>query len=137
MAKRTQVAIVYHTDGTTSTHRPANKRTFTPHELQHFVGGYIESLIPANKKCKQMYANEEGFSLNLPPNPHTQTVCDMRVYRLNGYPSNWRVVGPIVAVMTEDAADAAAAEAFQRSAEAYVYAAEEVRLANEVHGEAE
>lgn len=98
--KKVQYAVVYDTDGTTTARIPANGTTFTLAELQGFVGGYLASLIPANKQCKQLYADEEGLCKNLPLNPHTQVVCDTRVYNINGYSQHWRVRGPIVAVLT-------------------------------------
>ena len=105
-AKRVQYAIVYKTDGTTEEITPVNGKKFDYQELRKAIGGgWLESLIPADKKCKQLYADNEGaLSPALPGNPHTAAVCDMRVYALNGYAANWRVCGDIVAVRTRDAA---------------------------------
>ena len=102
--RKVQYAIVYGIDGTTAEHMPADGKRFTTRELQGLVGGYLESLIPANKRCRQMYCDEDGISKQLPPNPHTQAVCDMRVYLMNGYGLGWRVLGPIVAVLTREVA---------------------------------
>ena len=105
-AKRVQYAIVYKTDGTTEEIIPANGKKFDYQELREAIGGgWLASLISVDKKCKQMYADEEGaLSPALPGNPHTANVCDMRVYLLNGYGADWQVRGDIVAVYTRDAA---------------------------------
>jgi hypothetical protein len=100
--RKVQYAIVYGVDGMTAEHVPANGKRFTPEGLRRLVGGYLESLIPADKRCRQMYCDEDGMSKQLPPNPHTQAVCDMWVYNLNGYGLGWRVLGPIVAVLTRE-----------------------------------
>jgi len=107
-AKHVQCAVVYKTDGTTQEITPVNGKTFDLHELRRAIGGgWLESLIPADKKCRQMYADDEGCSRSpaLPRNPHTQSVCDMRVYALNGYAPDWCVCGDIVAVYKRPAVE--------------------------------
>lgn len=94
---------LYKTDGTVEKLTPKDGKKFAYEELRDAVGGYIESLIAADKRCKQMYCNEEGLLEHLPPNPHTWDVVDANVYRLNGYPPSWRVSGNIIAVKLEDA----------------------------------
>jgi hypothetical protein len=100
---RTQYAIVYQTDGDVHEVTPANGKKFDYHELQKLIGGYVESLVPGVKGCRQMYCDEDGFAKLLPPNPHTWYVVRAATYRLNGYASDWRVLGPIVAVLTREA----------------------------------
>lgn len=92
---------LYKTDGTIVKVRPENGKKFDYKELQAAVGGYIESLVSGIKNCKQMYANEEGLINGLPPNPHTQNICNMKVYSMNGYPSYWRVSGNVIAILSE------------------------------------
>jgi hypothetical protein len=99
--KKVHRGYIYTTDGRTIKVQPENGKKFELKELQKAVGGYIESLIPGIKGCKQLYANEDGISLGLAPNPHTQNVVNMRVYRLNGYGENFRVLGDIIAVLSE------------------------------------
>lgn len=99
--KKIQYAVVYATDGSTREITPKNGRRFEYEELRAAIGGgFLESVLPADKRCRQMYADEEGLLKRLPPNPHTPQICDMRVYALNGYSPDWRVHGPIVAVLT-------------------------------------
>jgi hypothetical protein len=101
--KKVQRGYIFKTDGRTIKVQPENGKKFDFKELQKAVGGYIESLVPGIRNCKQLYANEDGVSLGLAPNPHTQNVVNMRVYRLNGYGENFRVLGDIVAVLSETA----------------------------------
>jgi hypothetical protein len=96
-----QIGTIYKTDGSTEVIRPAKGGKFSLDEMQAAVGGYIESLVPGIKGCRQMYCNEDGIAKNLPPNPHTWSVVNAKVYRLNEYPSNWRVAGNIIAITTE------------------------------------
>jgi hypothetical protein len=47
-------------------------------------------------KVTQVWANEEGLLLGLPRNPHTPTVANMEIYRLNGYGASWRISGDVL-----------------------------------------
>lgn len=100
--KKVDRGYLYKTDGTTVKVQPINGKKFDYHELQKAVGGYIESLIAGNHRCKRMYCNEEGLLENLPPNPHTWEVVNAKVYDLNGYTPDWRVSGNIIAVLLEE-----------------------------------
>jgi len=93
---------IFKTDGTIVKVRPANGKKFDYKELNLAVGGYIESLVSGIKNCRQMYANEEGMLKNLPPNPHTQNICNMKVYAMNGYTPYWRVSGNIISILSEE-----------------------------------
>jgi hypothetical protein len=99
--KKVHRGYIYTTDGRTIKVQPENGKKFELKELQKAVGGYIESLIPGIKGCKQMFANEDGISLGLAPNPSTWDVVNPRVYSLNGYSRSWRVQGNIIAVLSE------------------------------------
>lgn len=98
---KVQRGYIYKTDGTVVKVRPINGKKFDYTELQEAVGGLISSLESSIKNCRQMYANDEGILLGLPPNPHTQKVCNMKIYNMNGYPSYWRVCGNIIAILSE------------------------------------
>jgi hypothetical protein len=104
MAK-VQRGTIYKTDGNIVKVQPVNGKKFDYKELQLAVGGYIESLIPGIKGCRQMFANEEGLIHRLPPNPHTDDVVNLKVYRLNGYGPGWRVSGNIIAILSEEPSD--------------------------------
>jgi len=101
MAK-TQYANVYRTNGTIEKILPLNGKKFDYKELQPLVGGYIEGIIPGIKGCREMYCNEDGLSLGLPPNPYTWDVVNAKTYKLNGYGPTWRISGNIVAILTEE-----------------------------------
>lgn len=99
---KVQVGYLYKTDGTTEKIFPENGKKFELSELQRAVGGYIERLIPGIKNCRQMFCNEDGEALSLPPNPHTWDVVNQNIYRVNHYSPEWRVLGNILAVLTEE-----------------------------------
>ena len=82
--------------------RPADGKHFTYEELRTAVGGPIESILPATRG-HQVWANEEGLCLGLCPNIRTAEIADMRIYALNGYPSNWKAVGRLLETYKVDA----------------------------------
>jgi hypothetical protein len=103
-SQKTQRGYIYFTDGTTIRVKPISKYKFDYTELQKAVEGYFQSLRAANPRCKQMFCNEESLMNpdRFPPNPHTQKVCNMKVYNANGYGPSWRVLGNIIAIISED-----------------------------------
>ena len=80
--KKLQRGTLYKTDGQAILVKPKNGKEFTLEELQTAVGGYIESVVPINKRTK-LYVNEEGLIHNLPCNGHTQAILNMDVYNRN------------------------------------------------------
>lgn len=102
---KTQVGTIYKTDGSVEKIYPKKGRKIDYDQLSSAVGGYIESLIPGIKGCRQMFCNEDGLLLKLPPNPHTWNLVKASVYKLNGYPSYWRVSGNIIAITNEEVKD--------------------------------
>ena len=99
---KVQRGYIFTTDGSIYKVRPFNGKKFDYRELQEAVGGTIESLVSGWKNCCQMFCNEEGLMRGLPPNPYTETVCNLKVYRLNGYGPAWRVSGDIIALKSEE-----------------------------------
>ena len=97
--KKVQIAKVYRPDGTITMYHPENNKKFDYKELQSFVGGYLELVVPLDKHTT-VYVNEEGKMKALPPNRFTWDVLDWKVYQLNGYSQMFRVAGPIVQVLT-------------------------------------
>lgn len=63
---------IYKTDGSIEEREVPDE--FPLKILQDIVEGYIELVPPAHTKEKipgrELYCNEEGIYLNLPPNPH-------------------------------------------------------------------
>lgn len=75
---------------------PANGKTFTLAELQHFVGGYIEVLELSDGTL--MYLNEDGKLNELPYNP----VADEIAHRLTGIAWNDGIVGDVLIATEEE-----------------------------------
>jgi hypothetical protein len=74
------MAHVLDPDGTTRPWMPANGRTFTLHELQTAVGGYIEAIrLPDDPLGRVAYlvVNEDGKREQLPPNALATHVLHM------------------------------------------------------------
>jgi hypothetical protein len=80
---------------------PQNGKKFVYEELRHAVGGLIESIAPAIQHQK-VWANEEGVLQRLEDNQYTWNVANKAVYLLNGYGSNWRIVGRVLVVFKTD-----------------------------------
>lgn len=85
-------AVVISPDGSISTTR----LTQNVAELQNLVGGYIERIVLRNGA--DLYCNEDGHRLQLPPNRLAQELIDdQKEYGVNGY-----VVGTVVIVGSPD-----------------------------------
>jgi hypothetical protein len=85
---------------------PANGKKFTYEELSLAVGGFIETMVPANPRTR-VYVNEEGALKQLPPNQHTWSFADRDTYVVfNGYAPNFRVAGDALVVFKQDVVDA-------------------------------
>ena len=83
-----QRGTVYLVDGRAVLVKPEDGKEFSLSELQTAVGGYIESVIPLNKRTK-LWVNEEGLLQDVVfLNPHTQEIVD-----LSRYPSRFFLVG--------------------------------------------
>lgn len=116
--KKVQRGLLFRADGIVSFLKPENGKKFEYPELSAAVGGFIEGIIPTKSavpfnsgypspaekpgkdasKVSQVWANEEGLIDSLPLNPHTTTVANMTVYKLNDYPSYWRISGDVIAI---------------------------------------
>ena len=81
---------------------PADGRKFTLKELQHAVGGFVETMIPAQRHTT-VYVNEEGALKRLLLNRHTWTFAKKAVYMLNGYAENFCINGNALVVRKVDA----------------------------------
>ena len=80
-------------DGAAIAVRPANGKKFTHDEWKLAVGGCVETMLPAVYR-HNVWVNEEGILLGLPPNRHTWAFANRDVYIvLNFYPENWAVSG--------------------------------------------
>ena len=77
--KKVQRGTLYSTDGKTYLVKPLDSKKFQLSEMQDAIGGLIENVVPLNKRTK-LWANEEGFLLRLPPNPHSVTVANLNVH---------------------------------------------------------
>ncbi len=95
--KKVEAGTLYLPDDTLHTITPRNSKVFTLAELQEYVGGYIETIICAERYARG-YVNEDAYALQLKPNPFTWDVVKQSTYVLNGYTSAWRILGPIVVV---------------------------------------
>lgn len=95
--KKVERGVLYPPTGAPQEVTPLNGKVFTLSELQRHVGGYIETLICAERYARG-YVDEDGLSKRLPPNQHTWNIIKANVYELNGYERSWRVSGPILVV---------------------------------------
>lgn len=77
--KKLQRGSLYLTNGQVILVKPEDGKEFTLKELQTAVGGYIEPVIPLDKRSK-LFVNEEGLIHNLPKNGHTQAIVNMKPY---------------------------------------------------------
>jgi hypothetical protein len=79
--------------------KPEDGRKFSLRELQRAVGGFIETMISA-ERFTTVYVNEEGaLCKDFLPNLHTWKFANRHVYvDLNGYPSNFLVMGNALVV---------------------------------------
>jgi hypothetical protein len=102
-SKRVERARLYFPgeNGAVVTVTPVNGKKFLYKELSEAVGGMIESIRPA-VQGHTVWANEEGLLLGLKPNRHTWEAANKRIYLLNGYGENWRIVGRILEVYKTD-----------------------------------
>lgn len=101
--KRVERARLYFPgeNGAVVTVTPVDMRKFKYEELREAVGGMIESIRPA-VQGHTVWANEEGLLLGLKPNQHTWEVANKKIYLLNGYGEDWRIVGRILEVYKTD-----------------------------------
>jgi hypothetical protein len=79
--KKPQRGTLYLTDGRVILLKPKDEKEFTLEELQKAVGGLIETVKPLDNGVK-LWANEEGFILNLPRNPHSQSLVNLHWHGL-------------------------------------------------------
>ena len=117
--KKVQRGLLYRADGRVFLLKPENGKKFESPELSEAVGGLIEGIRQTKSKVDlttghiqstpgstdnpvanvtQVWANEEGLLESLPPNPFTPIFANMEIYRLNNYPSYWRVSGDVIAI---------------------------------------
>lgn len=68
------MALLVKTDGSEQEVHPADGKTFTLEELQHFVGGYIQMIYVGSR---EMYLNEDGKMLRLPLNERATRLAVM------------------------------------------------------------
>jgi len=101
--KRVECARLYFPgeNGAVVTVAPVNGKRFSYKELSEAVGGMIESIRPA-VQGHTVWANEDGFGLGLPPNEHVWEVANKKIYLLNGYGEDWRIVGRILEIYKTD-----------------------------------
>ena len=109
--KRVERAQLYFPgqDGAVVTVAPVDGRKFKYEELREAVGGMIESIRPAIQG-HAVWANEEGLLLGLKPNHHTWEAANKKIYLLNGYDKDWRIVGRILEVYKVELAASGRAE---------------------------
>jgi Domain of unknown function (DUF3846) len=103
MPVKAHIGYLYFPDGRIIKVRPANNRRFSFKEMQKAVDGYIEPLTP--KEGSDFYAlicNEEGIRLDLPPNPHTNKLVDVRLYDRNRIEAVFRLRGVVFGYKLED-----------------------------------
>jgi hypothetical protein len=102
-----QHGLLFTTDGRKHEVRPANGKRFELPELQMALGGYAQCLVPSPsiQHCRQMYCNEDGWQLKLPPNHSTTDVVNSAVYEASGYEAGWQVAGNIFAIVTIEKSD--------------------------------
>lgn len=79
MPKKLQRGTIYRTDGEAVLVKPIDGKEFTTKELQDAVNGWIEMVVPINKRSN-LFVNEEGLIHNLPPNGHTESIMDLSRY---------------------------------------------------------
>ena len=91
---------------------PVDGKKFTLQELHHAVGGYVESMIAAERYA-HVYVNEEGQAKDLPANQHTWTFVKRSTYELNGYPESWCVQGNAIVVRKVDPSAVAVMTVYQ------------------------
>ena len=101
--KRVERARLYFPgeNGAVVTVTPVDMRKFKYEELREAVGGLIESIHPA-VQGHTVWANEEGLLLGLKPNQHTWEAANKKIYLLNGYGKDWRIVGRILEIYKTD-----------------------------------
>lgn len=88
--KKLQRGTIYKPDGQAILVLPKNGKEFDLKELQTAVGGYIERVIPLDKRSN-LYVNEEGKIHGLPPNGHTEAILDT-----SRYPAGEVLVGNVI-----------------------------------------
>lgn len=71
---KTEIGILYRTNGVVERVQPNDGKKFRLDELQHFVGGDIE-LVPHSRPCA--YCNDTGLLDNLPVNYKASEAFDI------------------------------------------------------------